>query len=223
MERFGRVAIFGAMAWLCACAEGGFAKRPPGGFFDPGDDPDPKATTGDDEPGDPAPWPEGSTGDDDTMPSGDDGDDGSTGGTFGPGPDDDDGGDSDTHGSSTGSIPDDPPDDGSTGAPPDAGEQPLSGPWSTCTSQSDCVDDPPTTGCLTAAQSTVGVCTWECTTPGDASDCPSAPGETATPTCVAGPAGLSICALDCSNGETCPTSMNCVATDSSAGPVEICL
>ncbi|RMH00482.1 MAG: hypothetical protein D6705_00265 [Deltaproteobacteria bacterium] len=39
-------------------------------------------------------------------------------------------------------------------------------------------------------------------------DCDPSPGGTATPICVPNGAS-SFCALDCSNGKTCPTGMTC--------------
>lgn len=111
-----------------------------------------------------------------------------------------------------------PPDDAeSAGEPPgDPGEQPPTGPWSSC-------DDVPCAngmGCL-QGESQGAACTVACAG-ADPASCPAAPGDIVEPICLA-VGGDSVCALDCTGGLPCPTGMVCVLDNDDDGPIEVCL
>src|SRR5688572_16843957 len=136
----------------------------------------------------------GSGGDDD----GDDDGSGSSAGTMA----DDDGGSADdgdassaADGGSTGQAA---TSDGS-GSGGQANEQPENGMYAHCTGV-PCVG---TTYCITATPDD-GFCTNDCESPGVS--CDSMPGGTASPICLTVTQGT-VCALDCSAGQTCPGGM----------------
>jgi hypothetical protein len=61
-------------------------------------------------------------------------------------------------------------------------------------------------------------CTAYCMNPD--TDCPSPPSDDAKPVCVDGGAGIPVCMLDCSAGETCPPGLDCTRWEN--GPQAIC-
>jgi hypothetical protein len=118
------------------------------------------------------------------------------------------------------SIGDDPGDSGSddtgagdttsgdTGTAGGAGDQPTSGMYSHCLSVNDC---DPGFGCLTNDTATDGFCSILCSPVGDPSGCDPDPGGVLDPICTVAGGGESVCALDCSGGESCPAGMVCTA------------
>jgi hypothetical protein len=101
-----------------------------------------------------------------------------------------------------------PSDDTSGGSGPD--EQPADGVYSACESVAQCFG---ATACVTIGSE--GYCSIACV---GAGDCPASPGGTSVPACV--PANISgvdmtVCALDCGGGKSCPGGMTCVALGAS--------
>lgn len=102
------------------------------------------------------------------------------------------------------------PSDDSSGGATGPDEQPADGVYSECETVVQCFG---TTACVTIASE--GFCSIACTIP---SECPPSPGGTATPACVlANISGvdMTVCALDCGLGKTCPGGMSCAALGSS--------
>lgn len=112
--------------------------------------------------------------------------------------------------SSTGIDTDSGSDDSSGGGLPT--QQPDDGMYSQCGSVVDCIG---LTTCLTAidtgGQPIDAFCTaGACTSP--LAQCDPTPGGTAVPICLEVDSGGvmdTVCALDCSQGQACPTGMNC--------------
>lgn len=102
-----------------------------------------------------------------------------------------------------------PPDDTSGGGS-GTDEQPADGVYSECETVVQCFG---ATACVTIMSD--GYCSIACAIAGD---CPPSPGGTAAAACV--PANISgvdmtVCALDCSGGKTCPGGMECAALGAS--------
>jgi hypothetical protein len=94
----------------------------------------------------------------------------------------------------------------STGMPPD-GNQPATGMYAHCYDMFSTNCTAPSTICVNITGEMEGFCTADgCLSP--AVDCDPAPGGTAAPFCLSA-GGYSVCALDCSSGESCAGGMVC--------------
>lgn len=93
-------------------------------------------------------------------------------------------------------------DDGTEG-PPAPGEA-----LSSCVDEDDCFVE----WCVHPAGEP-GFCTFACSS---AAECPDASSGTATATCLV-VGGDQVCALDCADGRSCPTSMRCEQIESGQG------
>jgi hypothetical protein len=125
---------------------------------------------------------------------------GGGGGMTGSGDDTDDGGTQDTGGGGiTGTD---------AGTTEGAAAQPSSGMYSHCLSVNDCDAG---FGCLTNDTATDGFCSILCEPVGDPAGCEPDPSGVLDPVCTVAGGGESVCALDCSGGQSCPTGMVCTA------------
>lgn len=97
--------------------------------------------------------------------------------------------------------------------------QPETSWWSHCTGTPECTDD---LVCMLNGAGDDGVCTSFCNPAGDGTSCGASPGVTAQPSCLNVDTN-SICALDCSDGKTCPAGMLCLSDVDDDGPIEICM
>lgn len=97
--------------------------------------------------------------------------------------------------------------------------QPETSWWSHCIGNDDCTDD---LVCMLNGDGDDGVCTSQCSPPGDATSCGASPGGTTTGTCL-NVGSASICALNCAGGLSCPGGMLCLSDTDDDGPIEICL
>jgi hypothetical protein len=93
-----------------------------------------------------------------------------------------------------------------TGPPP--GEA-----FAECIEEGDCFED----WCLHPAGEP-GFCTYTCT---NAANCEPAENGTAAPTCLP-VEGDQVCALDCSNGKSCPSHMDCQQIEADGEARSIC-
>jgi hypothetical protein len=110
-----------------------------------------------------------------------------------------------------------PLDDGESDG--NAAPQPVDGWWSPCLSAKHC---DPGLACLGTDDMSDGVCTAQCVPYGDPESCAPSPGGSAETTCLT-VGGGSVCALDCSNGRSCPAGMKCLSDHDDLGPISICL
>ncbi len=116
-------------------------------------------------------------------------------------------------GSSTTAGPADSSEGGTTdgtGGTDEEGSSGGAGPaYNECSSDEDCVA--PFTRCLQdpggMGVPPINICTLDCT---QDTDCPPPPSGSATATCEMPRMGDPWCALPCSNGESCPSGMDCV-------------
>lgn len=99
-----------------------------------------------------------------------------------------------------------------SGSSGERGEQPEDGVYSHCMSAAECTG---ANTCITVMKTGDGFCTNMCEVAGD---CPAAPGETAAVVCIPVTTpnlSFSVCALNCSSGEQCPTGMTCSSVQES--------
>ena len=199
MRRFWFLAC--AVLVLPGCAKGTSGGNPFGTLdsgmtpMEEGDDDDESDTEEDEETGSPTSGISGggsSTGDSDQDTTSDDGGDSSTttpvvGGSSS------EGGDESSSSSS--------------GTPPPDGNQPDTGMYAHCYDMFFDNCTAPSTICVNITGEMEGFCTADgCMNP--AVDCDPAPGGTASPMCLSA-GGYSVCALDCSAGQTCAGGMTC--------------
>lgn len=69
-----------------------------------------------------------------------------------------------------------------------------------------------------------GFCTGECTAPDDPSNCVDDPGQLGRAFCldIGLPSGNTVCAIDCSDGISCPDGMRCEEVQTDGGRRKAC-